>query len=68
MYVCICKAVTDHQIRSAVQEGTRTIRGLRKELGCSTQCGKCKSQVREVRDETLIEQYGLRQQPIEVMS
>jgi len=57
MYVCICKAVTDHEIRCAVQGGTRTVRGLRKQLGCTGQCGKCKQQVREIRDEVLADQY-----------
>jgi len=57
MYVCICKAVTDHEIREAVQDGTRTVRGLRKQLGCTGQCGKCKQQVREIRDEVLADQY-----------
>jgi bacterioferritin-associated ferredoxin len=56
MYVCLCKGVTDSQIRSAVREGARTVRGLRKQLGCTGQCGKCKQQVRELRDEVLFEQ------------
>ena len=60
MIVCICKAVTDHEIRSAVQDGTRTVRGLRKQLGCTGQCGKCKQQVREIRDEVLADQCGVR--------
>lgn len=54
MYVCICKAVTDSAIREAVQEGTTTVSGLREQLGCTGQCGKCKQQVRELRDEVLV--------------
>ncbi len=57
MYVCICKAVTDREIRNAVQDGARTVRALRKQLGCTGQCGKCKQQVREIRDETLVAQH-----------
>ncbi len=56
MYICICKAVTDREIREAVQDGATTVRSLRKQLGCTGQCGKCKQQVREIRDETLREQ------------
>ena len=63
MYVCLCKGVTDSQIRSAVREGARTVQGLRKQLGCTGQCGKCKQQVRELRDEVLIEQ-GLILSPV----
>ena len=56
MYVCLCRGVTDTQIRAAVCEGTITVRGLRKQLGCTAQCGKCKPQVRELRDAVLVEQ------------
>lgn len=59
MYVCICKAVTDREIRSAVEDGTRTVRGLRKQLGCAGQCGKCAKQVREIRDEVVLGQCGM---------
>jgi len=54
MYVCICKGVTDSAIREAVQEGTTTVSGLREQLGCTGQCGKCMQQVRELRDEVLV--------------
>jgi len=58
MYICICKAVTDREIRSAVVDGAVTIRALRKQLGCTGQCGKCTQQVREIRNEVLVEQCG----------
>jgi bacterioferritin-associated ferredoxin len=42
MYVCICKNITDGQIRKAIDEkGVSSMRGLRKELGACDQCGKC---------------------------
>ena len=53
MYICICKAVTDSDIRGAVKDGTTSMRGLRDRLGCSGQCGKCARQVRQLRDQTL---------------
>ena len=59
MYVCICRAVTDREIRAAVEDGTRTVRGLRKQLGCAAQCGKCARQVRDIRDEVVSGQCGL---------
>jgi len=55
MYICICKAVTDSDIRGAVEDGTTSMRGLRDRLGCSGQCGKCARQVRQLRDQTLNE-------------
>lgn len=53
MYICVCKAVTDNDIRCAVEEGTTSMRGLRDRLGCSGQCGKCTGEVRKLRDQTL---------------
>ncbi len=57
MYVCLCKGVTDHQIRSAIQQdGAQTLRAVRNQLGVSTQCGKCAKFAKEVVDQTLAEQ------------
>ncbi len=48
MYICICKKVTDHQIRKAVFErGVSNVRQLKTCLGACDQCGKC---VRDARD------------------
>lgn len=41
MYVCICRQVTDRDIREAVAQGANRMRDLRERLGVSTQCGKC---------------------------
>lgn len=41
MYVCLCKAVTDRQIRESVSGGACTFADIRRELGVATQCGKC---------------------------
>jgi bacterioferritin-associated ferredoxin len=41
MYVCICKAVTDRQIRQAVELGATTLDDLKEGLGVATGCGKC---------------------------
>ena len=41
MYVCLCKNVTDHRIRGAVEEGARSWREVQETTGCGTQCGKC---------------------------
>ncbi|WP_372609408.1 (2Fe-2S)-binding protein [Halomonas sp.] len=41
MYVCLCKGVTDHQIRDSVKAGARSWREVQSATGCGTQCGKC---------------------------
>lgn len=46
MYVCICHAVTDRQIRACIEDGATSLRELRAELKVGTQCGKCACDVR----------------------
>lgn len=41
MYVCICRQVTDRDIRKAVENGVCRMRDLREQLGVGEQCGKC---------------------------
>jgi len=41
VYVCLCRCVTDKQIRQAVDEGAYRVRDLRQELGVAAKCGKC---------------------------
>lgn len=49
MYVCICHAITDQHIRTAVAErGARTMRDLRLELGLCACCGRCGKEALEV--------------------
>jgi bacterioferritin-associated ferredoxin len=41
MYVCVCRAVTDSQIREAMGEGACSMRELRQRLGVASECGRC---------------------------
>ena len=41
MYVCVCNAVTENQIREAVKAGARNLGDLRLATGCATNCGQC---------------------------
>lgn len=51
MYVCVCKAVTDKQIKSAIAEGICTRRQLHQCFGVGGDCGKCNKLVKELLDE-----------------
>lgn len=51
MYVCICNAVTDKQIRQAVEDGAGSMRELRKQLGVCSDCGKCGPSAKEILQE-----------------
>ena len=51
MYICICNAVTDREIRGAVSLGVRSLADLKSTLGVATCCGRCEeSAARLVRD------------------
>lgn len=48
MYVCICRAITDNEIRQQVNQGASTLREVGQKLGVGTQCGKCSKHARSV--------------------
>jgi len=52
MYVCLCKGITDTQIRAAVQDGASSMREVNRTLGVASQCGKCGILTREILRET----------------
>lgn len=54
MYICVCKAVKDSQIRSAVKGGICSLRELTRELGVGTGCGKCVPTAQQVLAEELM--------------
>jgi bacterioferritin-associated ferredoxin len=41
MIVCVCRRVSDHQIRQAAAEGAHSLECLQIDLGVATQCGRC---------------------------
>ncbi len=47
MYVCVCRAVTDRQIREAAAAGARTLEDLRRDLGVASECGNCATFARQ---------------------
>lgn len=53
MYVCLCKGVTDTQIKAAICDGATSVGQLRKCLGVTSQCGKCGITTREILQQTL---------------
>lgn len=48
MYVCICKAITDKQIRRAKAAGLNTVEDLRDTLGVTGGCGSCTDMVESI--------------------
>ncbi|MFC4277508.1 (2Fe-2S)-binding protein [Achromobacter aloeverae] len=41
MYICVCNAITERQVRSCVDAGATTLDDLEFELGVASCCGSC---------------------------
>ncbi len=55
MYVCLCKGITDTQIRTAIQAGANSFKDVCNTLGVASQCGKCGIMTREILRETALD-------------
>jgi bacterioferritin-associated ferredoxin len=42
MYVCVCNAITDRELRACAEAGMRTVEELSFALGLGTCCGRCR--------------------------
>ncbi len=57
MYVCICKGITDTQIKQAVYEnGVGSIRELKQKMAVGSQCGTCVKVAQQIIDDTIIDE------------
>jgi len=52
MYVCVCNAITDKQIRKAAEAGVTDLYGLQRELGVAAGCGSCMEVASEILKES----------------
>lgn len=55
MYICICKGITDKDIRNAIADGAQSYACVRKQLGVSSQCGQCGRDAKSIVNEVLNE-------------
>jgi len=51
MYVCICRQVTDNQIRDLCRGGASSMTDIRSKLGVASECGKCSKLARAIVNE-----------------
>jgi len=58
MYVCVCNAITDKQIRRAVRNGVSSLYELRGTLGVAAGCGSCARTAQEILDEEITSGAG----------
>jgi len=55
MFVCICKGITEQDIRDAVNNGADTFKSIKEQLAVSTQCGGCVTHAKQIINEQLAE-------------
>ena len=55
MYICVCHAVTDTQIKASVQSGCCSYREIRDCHEVGTPCGRCVPETRALINQTLSE-------------
>ncbi|MFZ2237683.1 MAG: (2Fe-2S)-binding protein [Dokdonella sp.] len=53
MYICICNAVTDRQIRQAADDGVDSMAELSRRTGCSDCCGSCTDLASEILEDAV---------------
>ncbi len=53
MYVCICHAVTDREIREAIDRGARSLMEVQSCLPVASCCGRCEATARDVVEDHL---------------
>jgi len=51
MYVCICNAVTEHEVRECARKGATCVEDLTLQLGIAAGCGRCRECAAEVLEE-----------------
>jgi len=61
MYVCICAAVSDREIKQAVREGACSLDQLAVCLGVGTGCGCCREMAQEILIEAAVTLHPVRE-------
>lgn len=58
MYVCLCRGITDSQVRQAVADGASSVREVNSLLGTAMECGKCGMATRQIVNQELSAQQS----------
>lgn len=53
MFVCVCNAITEKDIRHAVDNGSDTVRQLKDKFAVGDQCGGCITLTKQIIDQQL---------------
>jgi bacterioferritin-associated ferredoxin len=52
MYICICNAITERQIKACAEEGACTLADLERCLGVGAGCGRCVHMAKDLLNES----------------
>ena len=63
MYICLCNAVTDSQITTALRHGCKDVSDISQTLGVGTGCGSCLAVAEELVES---QRTGRRQQSTQI--
>lgn len=63
MFVCLCHAVTDHEISAAIDAGLDNVGALMRELNVATQCGSCLDEVVDLLEQPRVDSTGFLASP-----
>ena len=55
MYICVCNALTDKQVESAITSGCRRPNDIYSQCGTKPQCGRCAERMLELLESTDIQ-------------
>jgi bacterioferritin-associated ferredoxin len=48
MFVCVCRGVSDREIRQCADLGVTTLEDLRESMGVASCCGRCASMAEQI--------------------
>jgi bacterioferritin-associated ferredoxin len=66
MYVCVCRAVTEQQVKSAIDAGATTVSAVRLACRAGDDCGACHGLIDELIEERRSDGSGSRRKlPVE---
>jgi bacterioferritin-associated ferredoxin len=54
MYVCICRAVTEHEVKSVVERGAKTVEAVTQTCCAGDDCGACRDAIEDM----IVERWG----------
>lgn len=61
MYVCVCMAVTESEVRDAIEQGATTVQGVTRACRAGGDCGACQGMIATMIEDHLEEAHGSEQ-------